>query len=153
MEGLGCMVAQLLGKSKGAKHPLPTYFPPNRGEKFACSMGSSFSFSLCQSWGLLSPPGLENQGKSSTRLGLAFSSHFFFSFFFPSLILQSAQQQWGGRAVHFQRRNHLNLLARPRRSPRGKLFFCRRPVTQAGLSKQQRSSTAGLRAAPLLFSL
>lgn len=132
MEGLGCMAAQLLGKSKGAKHPLPTYFPPNRGEKIACSMGSSFSFSLCQSWGLLSPPGLENQGKSSTRLGLAFSSHFFF--FFLSLILQSAQQQWGGRAVHFQRRNHLNLLTRPRRSPRGKFFLS--PAGHPGRAQQ-----------------
>lgn len=120
------MVAKLLGKSKGAKHRLPTYFPPNRGEKFACSMGSSFSFSLCQSWGLLSPPGLENQGKSSTRLGLAFSSHFFF-FFFPLPYLTISPAAMGWKSSAFPEKEPLELARQAEAEPSREALFLSPP--------------------------
>lgn len=134
------MAAQLLGKSKGAKHPLPTYFPPNRGEKIACSMGSSFSFSLCQSWGLLSPPGLENQGKSSTRLGLAFSSHFFFFFPLPYLTISPAAMGWKSSA--FPEKEPLELAHQAEAEPSREVFFV--------ASRSPRQGSASSREAPRL---
>lgn len=78
MEGLGCMVAKLLGKSKGAKHPLPTYFPPN-GEK-----------NLPAAWAALSPFLFVSPGvcflllgwKIKAKAALGWVWHFLLTFFF-----------------------------------------------------------------------
>lgn len=119
------MVAKLLGKSKGAKHPLPTYFPPN-GEK-----------NLPAAWAALSPFLFVSPGvcflllgwKIKAKAALGWVWHFLLTFFFffplPYLTISSAAMGWKSSA--FPEKEPLELARQAEAEPSREALFLSPP--------------------------